>query len=735
MSAVIRKFAHYARRVRALGPRELAAAAADKISGGPRESWRVFRDAHRRTFGDWPFGAAGLTGRLAGQDAAALFDGADLPGRIEDALAHRFDLLGSGPVVVHHGLEARGFASRRYVSPPLAPDRRGNWLAGQVHPANLERAREIWGQIRGEYQPIDWFVDFRSGYRFDPLRHSLRTPLAPRPGVDIKLPLELGRMQHLLPLAGGYALARAEGMSAEAGRRLGEIRNELLDFLATNPPGFGPNWTFSMDVAIRAANWLMAWDVVTAAGARFDEPFEKAFRDGIYDHGRYILANLEWRRRFRNNHYLANLVGLLFVAAYLPASRTTDAWAALALQELHGAVRDQFHPDGAHGEASTSYHVFSTQMLAYATAIVLGAERPRWEAWAGYDHRAWPRTRPALAPRGQLDLSRPPASLIGREWAGRLRGGIALIAAAVRPDGQMPQFGDNDSGTFARVTRDPTAAETGGDLAAVLGRPVRRLGPQGRLLRALARGRCLDEPVEPPAETGGRLAGLGLCVLRRGRAYLAVRSGDLGKAGAGHAHNDATSFELFLDDQPIVLDCGTFTYLADLSRRNRFRGVEAHNVLQLENRRQNPFPTDYYGAFAMSDRAKAGLDQPSADEVRAWHVGFGPKVSRLLRLRPAGVEGLDCCPSPGVKRVRFHLAPRVRVVGVEGRRVKLDAAGRLLEAWAETGRWSVEPGAVSPRYGVEIATAVLVLTGESTRIAWRIELAGPCMASGDGLAR
>ena len=46
--------------------------------------------------------------------------------------------------------------------------------------------------------------------------------------------------------------------------------------------------------------------------------FKKEFFRSIYEHGLHIMKNLEWNEELRGNHYLSNIVGLLFVAAYLP---------------------------------------------------------------------------------------------------------------------------------------------------------------------------------------------------------------------------------------------------------------------------------------------------------------------------------------------------------------------------------------------------------------------------------
>ena len=134
-------------------------------------------------------------------------------------------------------------------------------------------------------------------------------------------------MQHLPQLAIAASLAGAgEAGFAPVGRYQREFRDEVLDFIATNPPRFGVNWAMTMDVAIRVTNWLVAYDLFRASGFAFDAAFESTFSRSIVEHGRHIVENLEWDPGLRGNHYLADVVGLLFVAAYLPSSRESDGW-------------------------------------------------------------------------------------------------------------------------------------------------------------------------------------------------------------------------------------------------------------------------------------------------------------------------------------------------------------------------------------------------------------------------
>ncbi|MBI4491937.1 MAG: heparinase II/III family protein [Chloroflexi bacterium] len=370
-------------------------------------------------------------------------------------LGHRFDLLGSGWVQVRHGMVCRGLEGCRYaMGGPVQADRAGRWLEGRVQPANLAESRRLWGLVDAGYVPIDWHLDFKSGYRWAEATWYRDIPYGHRPGVDIKVPWELARMQHLPMLAWAYALASAGQDGFRAPQVYArELRNQVLDFMATNPPRFGVHWRSTMDVAIRAANWLAGFDLFRAYGAEFDAPFEAELARGVYEHARHIVANLEWDPSLRGNHYLADVVGLLFAAAYLPRSPETDAWLAFAVQELAREVGHQFTPDGANFEASTGYHRLAAELVVYGTALALGLGPDKQAALQEYDHRrhtARPGLEPAplrLAPLPGCDRALPfPAWYVER-----LEKMAEFSLHLTKPHGRVLQVGDNDSGRCLKL--------------------------------------------------------------------------------------------------------------------------------------------------------------------------------------------------------------------------------------------------------------------------------------------
>jgi hypothetical protein len=208
----------------------------------------------------------------------------------EHYLAHRFDLLGSGWVPVHHGAECHGVEGHRYqhVAQATLP------LRDRINPANRRESSRLQDLLEGDYRPIDWQLDFKSGFRWrEDCWYKDIAISTGCPGADIKVPWELARSQHLPQLALAYGLARADTPGfRDAQEYQREFRNQIIDFLAGNPPRFGVNWACPMDIGIRVANWLMAYDLFVAAGAEFDNAFVAALRRSVQEHGAHIAGNL-----------------------------------------------------------------------------------------------------------------------------------------------------------------------------------------------------------------------------------------------------------------------------------------------------------------------------------------------------------------------------------------------------------------------------------------------------------
>ena len=428
----------------------------------------------------------------------------ELAPQVEALLAHRFDLLGSGPT-------------------DLGPE-------------------------------IDWSVDFKTG-RTWPLHHSSLLRISYDDGSDVKVPWELSRFQHLPLLA-------ATGHADEVGA-------QLASWIDANPVELGVNWTTTMDVAIRAANWLAA--LAICANEAAGEPWFEQSLGSLLLHGRFIRSHLEWSET-RGNHYLSDVVGLLPIAALFSGSREGRDWAQWAANELVSEMEHQVREDGCAHEASTSYHRLVTELFVCGTQAT-----------------------DTLAPGSIPDWYRE-----------RLDRMLAFVRDYTRPDGLAPQIGDADDGRFLPL------AGYGADP-----RDHRHLFAQA--------ARRAESPGGSAAYPQG-----GYFVLRNGSLYAIVRCGDVGRYGrGGHGHNDQLSFELADARGALVLDPGTFVYTSDPAERNLFRSTAYHATLRVGSAEQNELRTD--DLFAMDDRTRAEALTWDATSFEGRHHGF-PDATHTRRI-------------------------------------------------------------------------------------------------------
>lgn len=537
------------------------------------------------------------------------------PVLIGKILNHEFDLLGSGLTKV--------------TGPPDIL---------KVSPGNKTRSAKIRTMIDSDYSSIDWQLDFKSGYRWREDCLSGTLLYGHEQGVDVKVPWELARMQHLPWL----------GMTGDE-TTMKEFRNQVLDFASANPPGYGVNWVCTMDVAIRAANILLAYDLFVTHGIKFDEGFQSELLALIIAHGKHIMNNLEWHDVHRGNHYLANIVGLLFVAAYLPETNHSDNWLNFSVQHLITEVERQFTLDGANFEASTSYHRLSAEMVIYGTALILGLDK---------------------------------GSTLPNWYFKRLERMAEFTMHVTKPNGRIVQIGDNDSGRFFKLCpladldhRATVGAINGlfdrSDFAEFAGTEtlfevsvIESFAKRKKILSYLESGRGLcaegqiikenkmdnliviaDTIIELPDPEV--LKGLvtyaypdfGVYIWRSERFFLSIRCGPIGQNGnGGHAHNDQLAVELNIDGEDWIADPGTYLYTPSPEERNAYRSVHAHATPKFGL--QEPARLDL-GMFRLEDSAHGRCLSFGPDGFGGEHTGYGVACQRYIHFQAGNIRILD----------------------------------------------------------------------------------------------
>ena len=152
-----------------------------------------------------------------------------------------------------------------------------------------------------------------------------------------------------------------------------EIGLQLLDWIVINPPRFGVNWRSAMDVAIRAANWV--WALALLPPDYLSPALRWIITKSLYQHAKHIETHLDYTPTSTNNHYLADITGLMYVAFACPEFPESPRWMAFCLQELTSEMRRTVYTDGVSYEASTAYHRLVTEMFFHGTMWALRLSR------------------------------------------------------------------------------------------------------------------------------------------------------------------------------------------------------------------------------------------------------------------------------------------------------------------------------------------------------------------------
>ena len=583
-----------------------------------------------------------------------------LPALTKKNLQHEFDLLGSGWIKVHHRMKCNGILGVSYSMPSQAS-------TPVTSKANCVYANQIWSSLSKNYIPIDWHLDFKSGYRWNELEWYRNISYGHQTGVDIKVPWELARMQHLPRIALSYGLAIRQRNTELADQCISEIQNQILDFIATNPPRFGVNWRCTMDVAIRAANWVLTINILKSYDATISKGFEKTLVNSLYDHGKFIMANLE--KGFdgtRGNHFLANICGLAFISASLPLSRTTKSWLRYTHSSLLEELEYQFLPDGSNFEGSVSYHRLSAEM-AVLTCILFDANTAKFRATG-------------------LNLSIP------EKYQNLLSKMGEFSKACTKPDGRTVQIGDTDNGRFFNLhpvlddalredhlnhislidmievlfdsqkmakTIDALLIKSSGvsfskktqSDASMSFKPdekeVRQLSPNGDLGALIFRlekdlpENCIQRYYFPISRQDCFLQvyqDFGVAIWKSASFYLHLRCGPVGQYSlGGHDHNDQLSIELYSQGKAIIQDPGTGIYTPFPKIRNTFRSVKAHFTPWVADNEGTPLePTPLnQGAFSLRGKSHARFLKLTPTEAIAVETSQG-----ILRQLQIGTDHL-----------------------------------------------------------------------------------------------
>ncbi len=408
-------------------------------------------------------------------------------------------------------------------------------------------------------------------------------------GADIRVLWELNRFGHVIPLALAYALTGREDHAETFFRHVEE-------WMRQNRYGRGPNWNCAMEVALRAINLLAAFDIFRLSPSLTQDRLTLLLQ--LFDqHGRFILNNNEFSYIATSNHYLSNVIGLLWIGMLLPELECAEEWKRLGLREVLSEIDKQVLSDGADFEASTGYHKFVSEMLL--VTFVVGRRQ---------------------------GIQFP------QEYRAKLGSMLAYLNAMVRPDGRMPLIGDADGSQIVPVIKRDAddVAYLLALGAAALEKPELKAGSQlsPEVLWYLGEHgidtfNSLDTDIGLPTSAAFRKAGS--YVMRHSNLNLHLNTNDCGLNGRGsHGHNDALSIEISAYGRPFIIDPGSYVYNLDRDARHTFRSTAVHSTVMVDGAEQNT--TDRDLPFVLGNEAQPRVLEwesgAERDRIVAEHLGY-----------------------------------------------------------------------------------------------------------------
>jgi len=399
---------------------------------------------------------------------------------------------------------------------------------------------------------------------------------------------------------------------------------QITDWIENNPVSSGVNWVCTMDVAIRACNWILSLSFFTSSHL-INKAFINKLSKSLYMHGIHIEKNLErGLLRVKGNHYISDILGLLYIGLYFKFTGFGDRWLKFAIKELKKEITSQVYEDGTDFEASTYYHRLKTELFFYAMFFTIRCS----EKFSGSNY---------------IEIGN---KLFGKEYVLRVKKMFEAISNLVDLNGNLVQTGDNDNGklhifsaseiknmqyiiTISEIFYGGPNQLLGDTAGPKPPKPPKPLKPATGLPDNMKIKEFAFHPSalwlfgEHGKDTWNLLDEKGIRNLKsasfknsgwyackcndeeRGLFFsLNIICGPNGQGGkGGHAHNDKLSFSLDINEDKVFVDPGAYLYTPLESLRNEFRSVLTHNTVAVDNAQQNRFVPD--NSFILVDDAKA----------------------------------------------------------------------------------------------------------------------------------
>lgn len=453
---------------------------------------------------------------------------------------------------------------------------------------------------------------------------------------NIKFTWELGRHQHLVPIAVAYAVTGDEQYRTV-------VIHQIDGWIEQNPFAMGIHWCSALEVALRLLSWsvihslLALRDGDSGLFAHVQEP--KRLGEAIFQHA-YFVRHFLSRYSSANNHLIGELTGLYTGCSVFDLGDEGSEWAVYAHVELEHESMLQVHADGVNKEQAFYYHLWVLDYLLFAWLVGIRSGQPFSDAFSS-----------------------------------RIVAMTGFLQDICPEGGEPPQVGDADDGVVTRFEvswPNQPYADIQDAMNSIFGNKTVPVGQKAFWYHSI-HAQAGSDRKQPELAWARQYPVIypdgGYAILGAHGCHIVFDAGPLGYLGiAAHGHADALSFCVAIDGIWWLVDPGTYAYHSDSGWRDYFRGTYAHNTIVVNGDNQSKIT----GAFMWSNKARARIgplhESGNVQTVEGEHDGYrtcGVSHNRKISYNhhDGEIEVIDHLAGGNAVDIEilFHFAPEITV--------------------------------------------------------------------------
>lgn len=396
---------------------------------------------------------------------------------------------------------------------------------------------------------------------------------------DIRFTWEINRHQFMPYLASAY-------VKTKDNLYLDLLSKHLKEWIEENKYLKGINWTSSMEIALRAYQWIVVLYLLEEADII---ELKRKIINCIIISIKYVMSNLSLYSS-ANNHLIlevaiSSIIGLAFKGVY------KQSWFEQGYNILSKELKEQFYDDGVNKEQALHYQGFVTDMMLQYNSILKKL---------GYD-------------------------CIEEELIKKSVEFILSLGA----DKHYIDFGDSDDAKILTLSlqRYNYYHYILSFASLYYGKKyVENYDKYTEISLFMHKYTELDK-VEKKSYNLFRKGGY--AVINNKNDIVVFDFGELGFGNlAAHGHADALMINYYRDGNPIFIDSGTYIYNIEREKRDYYRSTKAHNTLCYNNKNQS----EIKGPFLWGKKSNSNLLNTMEDNnkiiIEAQNDGYSPSVHK-----------------------------------------------------------------------------------------------------------